>query len=203
MWTMDCEFTKLLFIPTVYGTVLPTEQEVRAIKEAKPFKEEKVDPSVLVREMRDVQSEAAQLNEIEELEYAQAQKLVESMKVLQGSVETAITIRPQSLGEPLLHSRQAIIGSDAVIIGLDSDGRPFSRPLSSLQPQDILAVVREWTPKLREKMLERKKESENRLYLIEKVLHEFKEGAGAIKESRKQFYESVESDLVRDTLEKE
>jgi len=175
---------------------LPSEQAAREVKEPK------ADASVLVREMRDIQSEAAQLSEIEELEYAQAQKLVESMKVLQGSVETAINIRPQALGEPLLHSRQAIVGSDAVIIGLDADGKPFSKPLSSLRPQDILAVVEEWAPKLREKILERKKESETRLYLIEKALHEFKEGASAIKESRKQFYESVESDLVRDTLEK-
>ena len=166
-------------------------------------KEPKQAPSVLVREMRDAQSEAAQLSEIEELEYAQAQKLVESMKVLQESVEPAINIRPQSLGEPLLHSKQAIIGSEAVIIGLDGEGKPFSKPLASLRPADILAVVEEWTPKLREMLVERKKESENRLYLIEKVLHEFKEGASAIKESRKQFYESVESDLVRDTLEKE
>ncbi|MDV3243925.1 MAG: hypothetical protein LYZ66_01970 [Nitrososphaerales archaeon] len=179
------------------------DQEVKAIKEVKAVKEEKVDPSLLVREMRDTQSEAAQLSEIEELEYTQAQKLVESMKVLQESVETAINIRPQSLGEPLLHSRQAIIGSDAVIIGLDVDGKPFSKPLSSLHPRDILAVVGEWTPRLREKILERKKESENRLYLIEKALHQFKEGASAIKDSRKQFLESVESDLVRDTLEKE
>lgn len=175
---------------------MPSEQEAREVKEAR------TDANVLVREMRDTQSEAAQLSEVEELEYTQAQKLVESMKVLQGSVETAINIRPQSLGEPLVHSRQSIIGSDAVIIGLDADGKPFSKPLSSLRPQDILAVVQEWTPKLREKILERKKESESRLYLIEKALHEFKEGASAIKDSRKQFYESVDSDIVRDTLEK-
>jgi len=175
---------------------LPTGQEAKAVKEPRP------DPNVLIREMRDAQSEAAQLSEIEELEYAQAQKLVESMKALQGSVETAINLRPQSLGEPLLHSRQAIIGSDAVIIGLDAEGKPFSKSLSSLRPEDILAVIEEWTPKLREKLLERKKVSETRLYLIEKVLHEFKEGASAIKESRKQFYRSVESDIVRDTLEK-
>ena len=173
------------------------EQEERTVKEEKP------DPAVLVREMRDIQSEAAQLSEIEELEYTQAHKLVESMKVLQSGVETAIPIKPQTLGEPLVHSKQAIIGSDAVILGIDIDGRPYSKPLSSLKPPDILAVVQEWAPKLREKILEKKKESETRLYLMEKILHEFKEGASAIKESRKQFYESVETDLVRDTLEKE
>ncbi|MDG6898510.1 MAG: hypothetical protein JRN24_02100, partial [Nitrososphaerota archaeon] len=133
----------------------------------------------------------------------QAQKLVESMKALQAGVETAINIDPLAMGEPLLHARQAIIGSDAVIIGLDADGKPFSKPLSSLNPADILSVVQEWAPKLRKKIMEKKKVSENRLYLVEKILHEFKEGASAIKESRKQFYESVQSDMVRDAIEKE
>jgi hypothetical protein len=176
---------------------MPSEQEARAVKE------EKADTATLIKEMRDIQSEAAQLSEIEELENVQAQKLVESMKILQASVETAINIKPDSLGEPLLHSRQAIIGSDAVIIGLDQEGKPFSKPLSALRSEDILTVVEEWAPKLREKILEKKKLSEKRLYLVEKILHEFKEGASAIKESRKQFYQSVESDLVREELEKE
>lgn len=159
--------------------------------------------NVLLREMRDVQSEAAQLAEIEELESAQALKLVESMKVLQAGIETAVTIKPQSLGEPLIHLKQAIIGADAVIIGLDAEGRPVSTPLSALKPVDIMNVVTEWTPKLREKILSKKKESQERLYMMEKILREFKEGSTAIKNSRKQFYESVESDLVRDSLEKE
>jgi hypothetical protein len=176
---------------------MPSEQEEREVRE------EKKDPNILLREMRDIQSEAAQLSEIEEMEYTQAHKLVESMKVLEAGVETAIAIRPQTLGEPLVHSKQAIIGSDAVILGIDMEGRPYSKPLASLSPGDILNVVQEWAPKLREKILEKKKESESRLYLMEKILHEFKEGASAIKESRKQFYESVETDLVRDTLEKE
>ncbi|MDG6898930.1 MAG: hypothetical protein JRN24_04230 [Nitrososphaerota archaeon] len=158
---------------------------------------------VLLKEMRDIQSEAAQLAEIEELENAQAMKLVESMKVLQAGVETAISIKPQSLGEPLIHLKQAIIGADAVIIGLDGEGRPFSTPLSGLKPADIMNVVTEWTPKLRDKIHSRKKESEGRLYLMEKILREFKEGSAAIKSSRKQFYESVESDMVRDSMEKE
>ena len=172
-------------------------------KEAKEPKEHFADPNELVREMREIQSDAAQLSEIEELEYTQTMKLVESMKVLQSGVETAITIRPQSLGEPLSHARQAIIGAEAVIVGLDADGKPFSKPLSDLKPADILAVVLEWAPKLKLKIVERKKGAEERLYIVEKILREFKEGTSVIKESRKQFYESVESDLVRDSIEKE
>lgn len=174
------------------------EQETQS-KEQPESKE----ASLLLREMRDIQSEAAQLAEIEELESAQAMKLVESMKVLQAGIETAISIKPQSLGEPLVHLKQAIIGADAVIIGLDAEGRPVSTPLSALKPADIVNVVTEWTPKLRERILSRKKESEERLYLMEKILREFKEGSAAIKNSRKQFYESVDNDLVRDSLEKE
>ncbi len=164
---------------------------------------ESKEATVLLREMRDIQSEAAQLAEIEELERAQALKLVESMKVLQSGIETAISIKPQSLGEPLNHLKQAVIGAEAVIVGMDADGKPVSEPLSALEPKDILNVVSEWTPKLREKILSKKKESEGRLYLMEKMLREFKEGSTAIKNSRKQFYESVESDMVRDSLEKE
>lgn len=174
------------------------EQEVQAREQP-----ESKEATVLLREMRDIQSEAAQLAEIEELESAQAQKLVESMKMLQSGVESAISIRPQSLGEPLVHLKQAIVGADAVIIGLDAEGKPVSTPLSALKPQDILNVVTEWTPKLKEKILTRKKETEARLYLMEKILREFKEGSTVIKNSRKQFRESVESDLVRDSLEKE
>lgn len=161
------------------------------------------DPAVVVKEMREIQSDAAQLSEIEELEYSQTMKLVESMKLIQAGVGTAISIRPDSLGEPLNHVKQAIIGADAVIIGLDADGKPFSRPLSDLKPADVLNVVKEWAPKLRVKIVERKKGAEERLYLVEKILREFKDGNSAIKESRKQFYDSVESDLVRDSLEKE
>jgi hypothetical protein len=172
-------------------------------QEAQAKEPESKEATTLLREMRDIQSEAAQLAEIEELETEQALKIVESMKVLQAGIETAISIRPQALGEPLLHLKQAIVGADAVIIGLDNEGKPMSTPLSALKPADILNVVNEWTPKLREKILARKKESEARLYLMEKVLREFKEGSAAIRDSRRQFRESVESDLVRDTLEKE
>jgi hypothetical protein len=178
---------------------LTTSQEA---KETKP-EEETTDPAALIREMREIQSAAAQLSEIEEVEYSQTMKLVESMKVIQAGVGTAISIRPASLGEPLNHVKQAIIGADAVIIGLDADGKPFSRPLSDLRPSDILNVVQEWAPKLRVKIVERKKGAEERLYLVEKILREFKESNTGPKDSRKQFYESVDSDLVRDSLEKE
>lgn len=174
------------------------EQESQA-KEQPESKE----GTVLLREMRDIQSEAAQLAEIEELETEQALKIVESMKVLQAGIDSAISIKPQALGEPLIHLKQAIVGADAVIIGLDNEGKPVSTPLSALKPADILNVVNEWTPKLREKILARKKESEARLYLMEKVLREFKEGSAAIRDSRRQFRDSVESDLVRDSLDKE
>lgn len=179
---------------------MPTSQETR---EKELAEEQVVNPDALIREMREIQSDSAQLSEIEELEYSQTMKLVESMKVIQAGVGTAISIRPTSLGEPLNHVKQAIIGADAVIIGLDADGKPFSKPLSDLKPPDILNVVQEWAPKLRVKIVERKKGSEERLYLVEKILREFKEGSTAIKDSRKQFYDSVESDLVKDSLEKE
>lgn len=179
---------------------MPTSQEAR---EKELAEEQVVNPDALIREMREIQSDSAQLSEIEELEYSQTMKLVESMKVIQAGVGTAISIRPTSLGEPLNHVKQAIIGADAVIIGLDADGKPFSKPLSDLKPPDILNVVQEWAPKLRVKIVERKKGSEERLYLVEKILREFKEGSTAIKDSRKQFYDSVESDLVKDSLEKE
>ena len=179
---------------------MPASQEA---KEKEIPEEQAPDPQALIREMREIQSDAAQLSEIEELEYSQTMKLVESMKVIQAGVGTAISIRPPSLGEPLNHVKQAIIGADAVIIGLDADGKPFSKPLSDLKPADILNVVQEWAPKLRVKIVERKKGAEERLYLVEKILREFKEGTSAIKDSRKQFYESVESDLVKDSLDKE
>lgn len=172
-------------------------------KEAKAPEEQAPDPATLVREMREIQSDAAQLSEIEELEYSQTMKLVESMKVIQAGVGTAVSIRPVSLGEPLNHLKQAIIGADAVIIGLDADGKPFSRPLSDLKPADILNVVQEWAPKLRLKIVERKKGAEERLYLVEKMLREFKDGSSGYKDSRKQFYDSVDSDLVKDSLGKE
>ena len=177
---------------------MPNSQEA---KEAKVPEEEAPDPAELIREMREIQSDSAQLSEIEELEYTQTMKLVESMKVLQAGVGTAISIRPAALGEPLSHVKQAIIGADAVIIGLDAEGKPFSRPLSDLKPTDILNVVQEWAPKLRAKIVERKKAAEERLYLVEKILREFKETGANIKESRKQFFDSVESDIVRDSLE--
>ena len=172
-------------------------------KEAKVPEEGPLDPAQLIREMREMQSDAAQLSEVEELEYSQTMKLVESMKVIQAGVGTAVSIRPASLGEPLNRVKQAIIGADAVIIGLDAEGRPFSRPLSDLKPVDILNVVQEWAPKLRTKIVERKKAAEERLYTVEKILREFKDGSAVPKEARKQFYDQVESDLVRDSLEKE
>ncbi|MDG6982842.1 MAG: hypothetical protein JRM74_05235 [Nitrososphaerota archaeon] len=181
---------------------MPAAQETKE-KEKVSDDEQPTDPQALIHSMREIQSDAAQLSEIEELEYSQTMKLVESMKVIQSGLGTAISIRPISLGEPLNHVKQAIIGADAVIIGLDADGKPFSKPLSDLKPVDILNVVQEWAPKLRVKITERKKGAEERLYLVEKILREFKEGTSAIKDSRKQFYDSVESDLVKDSLDKE
>ncbi|MDG6915937.1 MAG: hypothetical protein JRM90_08220, partial [Nitrososphaerota archaeon] len=70
-------------------------------KEKEVADEQAADPQAVIREMREIQSDAAQLSEIEELEYSQTMKLVESMKVIQAGVGTAISIRPVSLGEPL------------------------------------------------------------------------------------------------------
>ena len=62
---------------------MPASQEA---KEKEAIDEQAPDPQEVIREMREIQSDAAQLSEIEELEYSQTMKLVESMKVIQAGV---------------------------------------------------------------------------------------------------------------------
>ena len=87
---------------------MPASQEA---KEKEATDEQAPDPQEVIREMREIQSDAAQLSEIEELEYSQTMKLVESMKSRILPLDDALIVLPGHGG--------------STTIGVEKSSNPF------------------------------------------------------------------------------
>lgn len=138
-------------------------------------KEEKLE--ALAKEIRELQNNASQLTEVEDVERNKTFKLVEQMKSLQTRTGVTVPISTDVFGPAMGEVKDTSIGANAVVMGMDSDGKSFSRPLLEFPPVIVFNVVAEWVPKLKESVAAKKSEVEERLYAVEKLLREFDSGS--------------------------
>jgi hypothetical protein len=151
----------------------------------------------LVKEIRDLQNNAAQLSEVEEVLHNKIFKLVEQLKALQTLTSVTVPIPPELLGQSLGDVKESSIGANAVVIGIDEEGKAFSKPLMDFPPDVVFNIVSEWAPKLKESINTKKQLIEARLNVVEKLLREFDSGqVRSVAASKKQGNDLIRSQMA-------
>jgi hypothetical protein len=173
------------------GTAFATLQEE---------KEEPKSGDSIISELKEVQGEYAQLAELEEMEHDYAVKLVEALKEVQNSVDEVIPIERAALGSSYRYVKEAFLGSDAVIILLNNSGISSAVPLSKFKSNEILAVVQSATPHLKKAIALKRRETAERVELLERILKEMKKTGSSVKHQVPEFQGPVEEDLVSSSI---
>src|SRR5271170_4323147 len=92
------------------------------MKERDPIEDGLSDASgSIVDDLTSLQSEFAQLSELDEMERNYTRKLIESLKILQSEVDTAMPLRKESLGPAYSASKEAFLASDCVVVVIGAD----------------------------------------------------------------------------------
>jgi len=164
----------------------------------------------MVADLTSLQSEFAQLSELDEMERNYTRKLIESLKVLQSEVDVALPLSREALGPAYSEAKEAYLASDCVVVVVGSEGSKRSIPLSHFEPKYVLSVVKEATPVLAKMISERRKEVGARVDVLERILKEVKKaGTMAKVTDRPERVERVgkpqahEDDLVQNSITSE
>ncbi len=150
--------------------------------------------------LKELQSEVSQLSELDEMERTYALRLVEAIKSLQAAADIAIPLHPALLSTYQANAKQAFLVSEAVVVMTDKDGVTISLPLAQFRALEILAVVQDATPALREIISEKRKLAGARVELLEKILKDLKKAGSTLKQSSPDTIESEDRDLIRNSL---
>lgn len=150
-----------------------------------------------------MQGEYAQLSELEEMERNYAGKLVESLKAIQSVVEDPIPIEKAALGPKYRYVKEAFLASDAVVVMFNNTGISSAIPLSRFKSSEILSVVQSTTPHLKKVIATKRRETGDRVELLEKILKEMKKTGGAIGRPTPQYQAPQEEDLVSSSITSE
>src|SRR5438094_5654940 len=100
----------------------------------------------IVSQLTALQSEYAQLSELDEMERNYILKLIDSLKALQSGIDSAIPLHVAALGIFRSKAKEAFLASDGVVIIHEEGGKPLSVPLSRFPAKDVIAVAKESTP---------------------------------------------------------
>jgi hypothetical protein len=163
----------------------------------------------IINELKDMQGEFAQLSELEEMERSYAEKVIESLKVIQAVVDDTIPIERAALGPKFKYVKEAYLASDAVVILMGASGIQSAIPLSRFKSNEILAVVQSATPHLKKLIAQRRSETGERVELLERILKEVKKAGTTLKEPARESSEAREprigdeEDLISSALAKE
>lgn len=144
--------------------------------------EENTPANKIITELREIQEEYSQLSELEEMERNYADKLVDSLKVIQASVEEVIPVDKSALGPSYKYVKEAYLTRDAVVVLMNASGIQSAIPLSNLKSGEILAVVQNAAPHLKKIIADKRSETGDRVELLEKVLKEIKKAGKVLKE---------------------
>lgn len=164
-----------------------------------PDETENKQADMVVSQLRDIQGEFAQLSELEETEANHARKLVDSLKLIQSSVDEVVPLSVGSLGDSYANAKDAYLASDCVVVVTRSDGSREAMPLSKLGSREILAVVQEVTPTLKKLVVEKRKAASDRVELLERILKELKKAGSSVRQGKPQT-ESADEDLISSSL---
>ena len=88
----------------------------------------------IVDDLTSLQSEFAQLSELDEMERNYTRKLIESLKILQSEVDVALPLQKESLGPAYSSAKEAYLASDCVVIVVGADDGKSSIPLTHFEP---------------------------------------------------------------------
>jgi hypothetical protein len=157
----------------------------------------------IVNDLTELQSEFAQLSELDEMEHNYTRKLVESMKMLQSGVEEAMPLAKESLGPAYSSAKEAYLASDCVVVVLGADGSKISIPLTRFESKYVLAIVKEATPVLAKIISEKRKEVGSRVDLLERILKEVKKAGNMAKQSERNAPQAANEDLIQNSITSE
>jgi len=132
----------------------------------------------IVSQLTALQSEYAQLSELDEMERNYILKLVDSLKALQSGIDSAIPLHVAALGIFRSKAKEAYLASD------------------------VLAIVQDATPEIGRIVSERRREIGARVELLERVLKEMKKAGGMVRQARPAVADADE-DLVQNSIASE
>jgi hypothetical protein len=167
------------------------------------------DSGSIVEDLTTLQSEFAQLSELDEMEQNYTRKLIESLRILQSEVDSALPLRAENLGPAYSTVKEAYLASDCVVVLVDQADQRKSIPLSRFEPKYVLAIVKEATPALASIISERRKDVGARVDLLERILKEVKKAGSMAKQaerperSERSAPQAAEDDLVQNSITSE
>jgi hypothetical protein len=135
----------------------------------------------IISELKAMQGEFAQLAELEEMERSYADKLVDSLKIIQAIIDDAIPVEKSALGPRYKNVKEAFLASDAVVVMMGNSGIQSAVPLSRFKSNEILAVVQSATPQLKKLIAKKRAETGDRVELLERILKELKKAGTTLK----------------------
>ncbi len=157
----------------------------------------------IVADLTALQSEFAQLSELDEMERNYTRKLIESLKLLQSEVDTALPLHKESLGPAYSDAIEAYLASDCVVVAVAADGKRRSIPLSHFEPKYVLSIVKEATPILAQLIAEKRREIGSRVDLLERILKEVKKAGSMAKQPERGSPQAPIDDLVQNSITSE
>lgn len=163
-------------------------------------KEDQKGPDSIISDLKELQGEFAQLSELEEMEHDYAEKLVQGLKEVQSSVEGVIPLERSALGPAYRYAKEAYLGGEAVVIVLNNTGISTAVPLTKFKSSEILAVVQSAIPHLKKALAQKRKETSERVELLERILKEMKKTGNPAKRPVQQYDSPAEEDLVSSSI---
>jgi hypothetical protein len=159
----------------------------------------------ILSELKEVQAEYAQLSELEEMEHDYAEKLVASLKEVQAAIDQVIPIERVALGPSFRYAKEAYLGSDAIVILLNNTGISSAIPLTKFKSSEILSIVQSATPHLKKAIAIKRKETSERVEILERILKEMKKTGTSVKRQAVDYQGQapVEEDLVSSSIASE
>ena len=157
----------------------------------------------IVDDLTSLQSEFAQLSELDEMERNYTRKLIESLRLLQSETDVALPLPKDSLGPAYSKAKEAFLASDCVVIVVGEDDAKSSIPLTHFESKYVLSIVKEATPALAKIISERRKEVGSRVDLLERILKEVKKAGSMAKQADRPGPQAVVDDLVQNSITSE
>jgi hypothetical protein len=175
------------------------------LKDRDPISDDLSDDSSgsIVDDLTSLQSEFAQLSELDEMERNYTRKLIESLKILQSEVDVAMPLKKESLGPAYSASKEAYLASDCVVVVVGDDDSKRSIPLTHFESKYVLAIVKEATPALAKIISEKRKEVGSRVDLLERILKEVKKAGNMAKQTERSAPQAPVDDLVQNSITSE
>jgi len=155
----------------------------------------------IVNHLKDLHAEFAQLSELQEMERTHLENLLDVLKFLFSKVGATVPVSVEALGNSFADVKKAYLASEAIILVVDSNGNITSQQLIQLPPKNILDVIADCSPKLKEMIAERRDMVSERVGLLEKVMKELKKAKAVLKAPAQQ--ELEELDIVRNSITSE